>query len=30
MIAAHALCDDVPLLTRDRRLLEHCPVATWD
>lgn len=30
LIAAHALCDDVPLLTRDRRLLEHCPVATWD
>ncbi len=30
MIVAHALCDDVPLLTADRRLLEHCPIAVWD
>ncbi len=29
LIAAHALADDVPLLTRDRTLLEHCPVARW-
>lgn len=30
LIAAHALADDLPLLTRDRRMLEHCPVAVWD
>lgn len=29
MIAAHAMADDVPLITRDRVLLEHCPVARW-
>jgi PIN domain nuclease of toxin-antitoxin system len=30
LIAAHALADDVPLLTRDRILRERCPVAVWD
>lgn len=30
MIAAHALADDVPLVTADRRLRERLPVATWD
>lgn len=29
LIAAHAMADDLPLLTRDRRILEHCPVAIW-
>lgn len=29
LIAAHALADDVPLLTRDRTLLEQCSVAQW-
>ena len=29
LVAAHALADDVPLVTRDRVLLEHCPVAVW-
>jgi PIN domain nuclease of toxin-antitoxin system len=30
LIAAHALADDLPLLTRDPALLAHCPVACWD
>lgn len=30
LIAANALADDLPLLTRDRRILEHLPVAVWD
>lgn len=30
LIAAHAMADDVPLITRDRNMLEHCPVAVWD
>lgn len=30
LIAATALAEDLPLLTRDRRMLEHCPVARWD
>jgi PIN domain nuclease of toxin-antitoxin system len=30
LIAAHALADDLPLLTRDRRLLAHCAVARWN
>jgi PIN domain nuclease of toxin-antitoxin system len=30
LIAAHAMADGLPLLTRDRTLLEHCPVARWD
>ena len=29
MIAAHALADDLPLVTRDRSLLDHCRVAIW-
>lgn len=30
MIAAHALADDVWLLTRDRAMRDHCRVARWD
>ncbi len=30
LIAAHALADDAPLLTADRVLREHLPVAFWD
>jgi PIN domain nuclease of toxin-antitoxin system len=30
MIAAHALADDVPLVTKDATMLKHCAVATWD
>ena len=30
VIAATAMADDLPLLTADRRMLEHCPVAEWD
>jgi PIN domain nuclease of toxin-antitoxin system len=30
LIAAHALCDDAPLLTRDPWMLQHCGVAVWD
>jgi PIN domain nuclease of toxin-antitoxin system len=30
LIAAHAMADDVPLITRDSILLQHCPVAMWD
>lgn len=29
LIAACAMADDAPLLTADRALLAHCPVATW-
>lgn len=29
LIAAHALADDLPLLTRDARMLAHCRVAVW-
>ena len=29
MIAAHALADDLPLLTRDAQMLAHCRVAEW-
>jgi len=29
MIAAHALADDVPLITRDALLLARCAVARW-
>lgn len=29
MIAAHALVDDLPLLTKDQVLLDHCAVAVW-
>lgn len=30
LIAAHALCDDAPLLTADAQLLAHCAAALWD
>ncbi len=30
LIAAHALCDDAPLLSADRNMLAHCPVAVWE
>lgn len=30
LIAAHAIADDAPLLTRDRRMLDRCPVARWE
>lgn len=30
LICAHALCDDAPLLTADRRILEQCAVAEWE
>jgi PIN domain nuclease of toxin-antitoxin system len=30
LIAATAMAEDLPLLTADRRMLEHCPVAIWD
>lgn len=30
MIAAHALADDLPLVTKDATLLAHCAVARWD
>jgi PIN domain nuclease of toxin-antitoxin system len=30
LIAAHALVAGVPLLTADRTILEHLPLATWD
>jgi PIN domain nuclease of toxin-antitoxin system len=29
MIAAHAIVADVPLVTADRTILEHLPLATW-
>jgi len=29
LIAAGAMADDLPLLTADRRMLTHCPVAVW-
>ncbi len=29
MIAAHALADDLPLVTRDTTILQHCRVAVW-
>lgn len=29
MIAAHAMADDLPLLTKDENILRHCPVARW-
>lgn len=29
LIAAHALADDLPLVTRDRTMLASCPVARW-
>jgi PIN domain nuclease of toxin-antitoxin system len=30
IIAAQALLEGAPLLTADRLLREHCPVAVWD
>jgi predicted nucleic acid-binding protein len=30
LIAAHALADDLPLLTADRRMLAGCGVARWE
>lgn len=30
LIAAHAMADDVPLITSDRKMRKHCPVAVWD
>jgi len=29
LIAAHAIVADAPLVTADRTLLEHLPLATW-
>lgn len=29
LIAAHAIADDLPLITRDETLLARCPVARW-
>lgn len=29
MIAAHAIVADAPLVTADRTILEHLPLATW-
>lgn len=29
LIAAHALADDAPLVTKDTTLLAHCRVARW-
>lgn len=29
LIAAHALADDVPLVTRDQTILANCRVARW-
>lgn len=30
LIAAHAIATDAPLVTADRTILEHLPLATWD
>lgn len=30
LIAAHAITADVPLITADRTILEHLPLATWN
>lgn len=29
LIAAHALADDLPLVTRDANILANCPAAMW-
>ncbi len=29
LIAGQALCRDWPLVTKDRTILEHCPLAVW-
>jgi PIN domain nuclease of toxin-antitoxin system len=30
LISAHAIVADAPLITADRTILEHLPLATWD
>jgi PIN domain nuclease of toxin-antitoxin system len=30
MIAAHAIVANAPLITADRMILDHLPLATWD
>jgi PIN domain nuclease of toxin-antitoxin system len=30
LIAAHAIVADAPLITADRTMLKHLPLATWD
>lgn len=30
LLAAHAIVADSPLITADRTILEHLPLATWD
>lgn len=30
LISAHAIVADAPLVTADRTILEHLPLATWD
>jgi PIN domain nuclease of toxin-antitoxin system len=30
LIAAHAIVADAPLITADRTILDHLPLATWD
>ena len=30
LIAAHALVENVPLITADRTMREHLALATWD
>jgi PIN domain nuclease of toxin-antitoxin system len=30
MIAAHAIAAGIPLITADRTILAHLPLATWD
>lgn len=30
MVVAHALADDLPLLTRDETIRARCPLALWD
>lgn len=30
MITAHALADDLPLLTKDATILTNCPLACWE
>jgi PIN domain nuclease of toxin-antitoxin system len=30
LIVAHAMADDLPLLTKDRTILANAPIARWD
>jgi PIN domain nuclease of toxin-antitoxin system len=30
LIAAHTIVADAPLITADRTILDHLPLATWD